>query len=609
MQRFVLVFLAIIALGLAACKGPTEPAAEPVVAPTGGDLPTVSQPATADPATASGAPTAATDPATASVAPADTLLPTNLPAPPAEPSPTVIPDPTDAADLSLNFTDVILHPAPQIYAGDKVTFQLLPHVPDGIPINDVTAAILVDGVQVAGGPLDRRNWNGQAEGVYEWAWDTTGLSGDYRIEVVLDPGDAIQAGDEDPINNTVAVTATVNIPTGQVARDAAATWETSEINCCVIHAVSGTAAARDMATLAPMLENAVQHVASRLGEHPSQKLHVYFIDRVVGQGGFAGTDMVVSYVDRRYAGGGFYELLVHEATHILDQQFAPQRISFLAEGLAVWVTGGHYKVEDLTQRSAALVALSESGNGYVPLAGLINDFYPVQHEIGYLEAAGFVTHLIGRSDWNTFKSFYSDVSSDDGATLAEAVDVNLQRYYGASLAQIEAEWLASLQSTPPDPAALEDLRATIRYYNVARRYQELFDPTAHYLSAWLPHPTQVREFGNPADLNRRPEEEINVTLEVMLTAADTALRGGDYARANVILDSIDNILDNNGAIIDPMATSYLKIVRAAAEFDYELHTVDLQGSSAYAMATQAPNIKLTRLVMELRGANWVILSH
>jgi hypothetical protein len=44
--------------------------------------------------------------------------------------------------------------------------------------------------------------------------------------------------------------------------------------------------------------------------------------------------MVVSYVDRRYAGGGLHELLVHEATHILDQQFAPQRISFLAEGLA-----------------------------------------------------------------------------------------------------------------------------------------------------------------------------------------------------------------------------------------------------------------------------------
>lgn len=597
--RSFIIFLALITPALSACSRATA-ATEPTAA---APLVIASPQPVANPATAPLAPTD-TQPPTDTVAP--TLPPTELPtAEPTLAAPTTRPDPTDAADLSLNFADVILHPVPVIYAGDKVTFQLLPHVPDSIPVGDVTAAILVDGVQVAGGPLDRRNWNGQAEGIYEWAWDTAGLSGDHLIEVVLDPSDAIQIGDEDPLNNTVAITATVNIPTGQAARDAAAVWETTETNCCVIHVVSGTAASRDIATLAPMMETAVQQAANRLGVQPSRKLEVYLIDRVVGQGGFAGTDIVVSYVDRRYAGGGLYELLVHEATHILDQQFAPQRISFMAEGLAVWVTGGHYKVEDLTQRSAALVALGD----YVPLADLINNFYPVQHEIGYLEAGGLVNYLVSRRDWNTFKSFYSDISAEDGATLAEAVDVNLQRYYGATLAQIEADWLASLQGVTLDPSAVEDLRATIRYYDVARHYQELYDPTAHYLSAWLPHPTQVREFGNPADLTRRPEEEINVTLEVMLTAADEALRGGDYPRANVILDSVSNIINNNGAIIDPMATSYQGIVRAAAEFGYELQTVDLQGSSAYAMATQAPRINLTRLVMEQRGANWVILSH
>ena len=72
---------------------------------------------------------------------------------------------------------------------------------------------------------------------------------------------------------------------------------------------------------------------------------------------------------------------------------------------------------------------------------------------------------------------------------------------------------------------------------------------------------------------------------------------------------MSNIINNNGQIIDPMATSYLRIVQAAAEYNYELHTVDLQGNVAYAMATQAPDIRLKRLVMEQRGANWVILSH
>jgi len=600
MRHCALLLLALTTLGLAACNHQTSAGASPTLVATA--LPPL--------------PPTEFAPATQPAVPTDTLippteLPTPLPTPTTPPTAEMLPSPTtgpahtNAADLALDAADVVLYPVPVIYAGDKVTFQLLPHVPEGLNVSDVSAAIFVDGQQIAGGPLDRRNWNGQAEGIYEWAWDTTGLAGDHTIEVMLDPADSISAGDEDASNNRVTLTASVVVATGQAARDIAATWETTELNCCIVHVVSGTAAARDLATLSPLLESAVRQAADRLTVQPSQKFHVYFIDRVVGQGGFAGTDMVVSYVDRRYAGGGVYELLVHEATHILDQQFAPQRISFLAEGLAVWVSGGHYKAEDLKQRAAALVALDKD----VPLAQLINDFYPVQHEIGYLEAAGLVTYLIDRGGWATFKEFYSDVSADDGPTLADAVDVNLQRYYGATLAQIEAEWLAALKATPVDPVAVEDLRTTIRYYDVARRYQEMYDPTAHYLSAWLPHPTQVREFGNPADLTRRPEGEMNITLEVMLTAADAAARTGDYSRANVILDSVENILDNNGAVIDPMATAYLRIVRAAAEYGYELQSVELMGETARAIATQAPRIQLTPLLMEQRGQNWVILSH
>jgi hypothetical protein len=555
-----------------------------------------------------------TDAATQPPAPTDTVVPptdaptaapTTSPTVELAPSPTHSPSHIVATDLALDAADIVLYPVPVVYAGDKVTFQLLPHVPISLRVGDVNATIFVDGTPVASGPLDRRNWNGQAEGIYEWAWNTTGLAGEHQIEVVLDPTDTIQSGDEDPTNNRVTLTTTVEVASGQAALDAAATWQTTEISCCFVHVVSDTAAARDLATLLPLLESAVVQAANKLAILPSQKLHVYLIDRVVGQGGFAGTDMVVSYVDRRYAGGGFYELLVHEATHILDQQFAPQRITFLAEGLAVWVSGGHYKAEDLNERSAALVATGR----YVPLAQLIDDFYPVQHEIGYLEAGGFVTYLIDRGGWSRFKEFYSDISASDAPTVSAALDLNLQAYYGATLAQMESEWLAGLQSRSVDPAAVEDLRTTIRYYDIARRYQELYDPTAHYLSAWLPHPTQVRELGNPADLTRRPEEEINITLEVMLVAADTAARAGDYSRANVILASIENILDNGGTIIDPMATSYLRIVRAAAEYGYELHAVDLNGATAQATATQAPDIRLKNLVMEMRGQEWVILSH
>jgi hypothetical protein len=599
MQRVVQVLFVFILLGTVGCSRRTSAVASPpTIPPSAVAVTDTTQPAT-DPATLPAIPTD-------TLAPTDTALPPTEPPSPIPPSPTFAPEPTSADELSISPADVILHPVPFIYAGDKVTFQLLPNVPTALDIRDVVAVISIDGQEVARGPLDRRNWTGQAEGIYEWAWDTTNLSGDYEIEVTLDPDGNIQAYDLDPDNNTAVLTTTVQVVAGRVARtEAAATWETTETHCCVVHMVSNTAAARDLDQLIPILEGAVEQATSRLGEQPSHKLQVYFIDRIVGQGGFAGTDMVVSYVDRRYAGGGLHELLVHEAVHIIDQQFAPRRISFLAEGLAVWASDGHYKAEDITERSAALLQLGR----YIPLAQLTNDFYQVQHEVGYLEAAGFVTFLIERAGWNVFKNFYSDVNVGDGMTPAEALDMNLQRYFGASLADLEAEWLAALQRNPPSPQAVADLATTVRYYDVVRHYQAAYDPTAHFLSAWLPHPQQVREFGNPADLTRRPREEINITLEVMLTVADTALRVGDYPRANVILDSIQNILDSGGVVIDPMATSYLKIVQAAAEYGYELHTVDLDGRAARAMATQAPNNRLTSLVMEQRGQDWVILSH
>ena len=620
MQRIAFFLLAILTLGLIACSPragasisatageptaqpapPTDTVIPPTVPATQPPVPTDTVIPPTDAPTQLPAPTDTVIPPTDAPTAAPTASPTAEPAP----SPTHSPSHIVATDLALDAPDIVLYPVPVVYAGDKVTFQLLPHVPSSLRVGDVNATIFVDGVQVASGPLDRRNWNGQAEGIYEWAWNTTGLAGEHQIEVVLDPTDTIQAGDEDPSNNRVTLTTTVEVASGQAALDAAATWQTTEISCCFVHVVSDTAAARDLAALLPQLESAVVQAANKMAIRPSQKLNVYLIDRVVGQGGFAGTDMVVSYVDRRYAGGGFYELLVHEATHILDHQFAPQRITFLAEGLAVWISGGHYKAEDLNERSAALVATGR----YVPLTQLIDDFYPVQHEIGYLEAGGFVTYLVERGGWSRFKEFYSDISASDAPTVAAALDLNLQAYYGVTLAQMESEWLASLQSRTVNLAAVEDLQTTIRYYDIARRYQELYDPTAHYLSAWLPHPTQVRELGNPADLTRRPEEEINITLEVMLVAADTAARAGDYSRANVILDSIENILDNGGTIIDPMATSYLRIVRAAAEYGYELHAVDLNGATAQATATQAPDIRLKNLVMEQRGSSWVILSH
>ncbi len=541
--------------------------------------------------------------------PPDTAVP--LPSPTAELPPTHTaspsPVPTDTAvppqpDLAIQHDDVFLYPVPHVYAGDRVTFQVLAHVPPNVDPQSVTVHVLVNYQDVAEGTLSARNLAGDAVGLFEWAWDTTDEAGEHLVHVILDRYDTVTVGDENRENNQVELNVTVRDPLTLPPNERNATWVSAETNCCTIHVVSGTAAYRDLPELLVQVETGVQQAALRLEEELSRKIDVYLIDRVIGQGGYAGNAIVISYLDRQYASRGFEQVLIHEAVHIIDRQFAPERITFMAEGLAVWGSGGHYKPEEIDQRAAALVAI----NQYVPLAELIDNFYPVQHEIGYLEAAGFVSYLIDTYGWPRFKQFYADVTAEDATTMSSAVDLNLQQYFGVTLAQAEANWLAYLSSLPEDREELVDLQTTIRYYNVMRRYQRFYDPTAYFLTAWLPYPGALRTDGNPADLTRHPQDEINVTLEVMLQAADTALRIGDYNKANVLLDSITRVLDNDGVFIDPLAASYLSLVRSLSSEGYETQSVLLEGERAIVQASTVGTAVLTQLTLTLSGQNWIL---
>lgn len=539
----------------------------------------------------------------------DTAMP--LPTPTVETPPTSTafpsPVPTETAvppqpDLAIQSDDVFLYPVPDIYAGERVTFQVLATVPANVDPQTVTVHILIDYQDVAEGTLSARNLAGDAVGLFEWVWDTTNETGAHLVHVILDRYDTVTVGDENRENNQVELNVPVLDPLALPPPERNATWVSAETDCCTVHVVSGTAAYRDLPELLVQVETGVQQAALLLEVELSGKIDVYLIDRVIGQGGYAGNAVVISYLDRQYASHGFEQVLIHEAVHIIDRQFAPERITFMAEGLAVWGSGGHYKLEDIDQRAAALVTL----NQYVPLAELIDNFYPVQHEIGYLEAAGFVNYLIDTYGWPQFKQFYADVTAEDAATMSQAVDLNLQQYFGITLAQAETDWLAYLAGLPQDRNVLADLQTTIRYYNVMRRYQRLYDPTAYFLTAWLPYPGTMQTNGNPADLMRHPQDEINITLEVMLQAADTALRAGDYNRANVLLDSVTRVLDNDGVFIDPLAASHLNLVRLLSNQGYEVQTVSLEGDRAIVQANTLDTAVLTQLTLTLSGQNWIL---
>lgn len=531
--------------------------------------------------------------------------PTNtpfLPTPTIPPTETIAPAPID---LSIKEEDVRLFPMPGIYSGDLVTFQVQPFVPDDVIVTNVKVDISVDDQIISSDTLDWRNWAGNASGIYEWVWDTTGLPGAHEIRVTLDTMDEIKEGDEDPANNEVIFEVNVAKAGERPLAERDAAWITGETECCTVYALTRTAAYRDFPELLEMVDTAVAQAVHQLDEDPHEKLDVYFVDRNIGQGGYAGSELVVSYMDRQYSGGSLHQLLVHEAVHVLDRQFAPQRTKFLAEGVAVWASGGHYKQENLHQRAAALLQIGE----YIPLTELVADFYPQQHEIGYLEAGAFVSYLIDEYGWPTFREFYSNTSADDGPTDVEAMDVNFQAYYEKTFKDLETEWIGFLSELPIDPNENEDVQTTIRFYDVMRDYQEAYDPSAHFLFAWLPQPHEVREIGNPADFVRHPEREINIILELMLQDAESALRDGNYALTNVILNSIEKILDQDGAYTDPLSVNYRDVVRTATNFGYEVQDVDFTGESAVVVATTASGIHLTNLNMELQHGDWILLTN
>jgi hypothetical protein len=173
---------------------------------------------------------------------------------------------------------------------------------------------------------------------------------------------------------------------------------------------------------------------------------------------------------------------------------------------------------------------------------------------------------------------------------------------------MEAEWLAYLSQIEVSESAITDLATTIRFYNVMRHYQTIYDPTAHFLNAWLPYPYDVIEKGNPADLTGHPREEINITLETMLVAADEAMRDGDYNRANIILESISRVMETEGAFIDPLAINYRNIVRKATAEGYEAQQILLNGSRAELTATKTNSTNLDTFRLKLQGQEWVFTN-
>jgi hypothetical protein len=429
---------------------------------------------------------------------------------------------TPASDFRVEF-----HPDGALYTGDKVSLEVL--APAGFDPSGRSVAVSADGNDLGSAPIGSYGIAGRQEALFTWAWDTTALEpGAHQLDFSVAP-----AGPN--WSETVTLLPAADLP----PPGASAHWETVTTVCCEISYITGTDAERDIATLEQMADAQAEDVEQKLGATLPRKIQVVIMSRVLGHSGFTNDAIYVSYLDRNYAGRATAQVLHHEMVHWFDgEESGDLRPTILVEGLAVYLSGGHFKPESLAPRAASLLDLG----WYIPLRRLTDDFYPSQHEIGYIEAGALVQYLVESYDQEAFDSFYRDIHPAPSGQQSDAIDSALQKHFHIGFEQLEANWLDWLRRLPEDPAAGQDVVDTVRFYETVRRYQVLFDPSAYFQTAWLPDEKEMIQRGIVADYLRHPDAPINKYLETLLVQADAGLRAGNYGLAGHLLGAVNALM-------------------------------------------------------------------
>ena len=184
---------------------------------------------------------------------------------------------------------------------------------------------------------------------------------------------------------------------------------------------------------------------------------------------------------------------------------------------------------------------------YIPLTTLANDFYKQQHDVGYLEGATLVKYLVDTYGWEAFNDFFRKLHAPEGRKVSDVIDEALRQHFKLSFTDLETAYLADLRAQEFTEADRTDLRLTVEFFDTVRRYQKALDPSAYFLTAWLPDGSVMRQRGIVADFLRRPRKPDNRLLEALFVHAWQELSRGDYAGAERTLKWSNWILDLLGA--------------------------------------------------------------
>jgi len=366
--------------------------------------------------------------------------------------------------------------------------------------------------------------------ILQWVWDTRGLAaGEYTLVLTI------------PERNQTWEERVVLAPADPEIQERA--WQTVEVDCCFIHTITGTDAERDLDVLVPMIEGLAATASRQIGTTLDEKIDINLIPRILGHGGFTSDEVYVSYADDNYANPEVAQILYHEMLHRYDGlRESNLRPSILIEGLAVYLSGGHYERESITFRAAALL---HSGR-YIPLQHLADDFYPAQHESGYILAGALVGYMVERWGWEAFDGFYRDIQPDS-AGQSRAIDRALREHFGVSLEELESGFLGRLELLPAVPDIVDDVEGTITLFDAVRAYQKLMDNPAYFEQVWLPGAEDMRSRGIVADYLRGPDSSGHLQIEARLYEAQAMLDSGDYEVLQQTLSLVESELNRVAA--------------------------------------------------------------
>jgi hypothetical protein len=502
-------------------------------------------------------------------------------APPTEtPLPTatlVLPDLPPLLDASADDFLIRTHPDGGLFVGDQVSFEVI--APEGLPLEDREVVIWSGSTEIARTTFGRFGIGGRPQATLWWVWDTSRLdAGEYSLDFAIEPG-----------GPTWQQTLLLQPESAHAFPEPTAEWVMASSDCCQYYYVTGTAAERDLDSLMIAGDEQALSAIEAVGGEFDEPIVVVLLPRLMGHGGFAGAEVYISYLDRNYAGNAPAQVLHHEMVHILDRRKGGDyRPTFFVEGLAVYLSGGHFKPEPLLARAAEVLDL----DWFIPLSPLADDFYPAQHELSYLEAAALIEYMVDTWGWETFDAFYRDIHEHPNKTASSAIDSALLEHYGLTFLQLETQFLDVLAEFEENPVLEDDVRLTVAFFDTVRRYEQAFDSSAYFLTAWLPGIDDLLERGIVADYLRHPVEAHNIALETLLVRADQDLRAADIASAESHINAVNGVLDAFDAAepqpfhADPLAADHLAITLALLELGFEPQQIRVTGTTAEVLATQ-----------------------